>query len=343
MNVRALFNTLGTRSYSLPIVILYVTSGCNLKCVMCSYRDPHPNELSLAEIRDLAEDLRALGLRHIVYSGGEPLVRKDFPEIVRCFSGLQVRQTILTNGLLLEKRMREVDGFFDEVIVSIDGPNPLIHNSIRGVEAFEQIVKGLRSLLSIRFRPRVSIRTVVQRSNFRHLGRMIDWARDLGVDRISFLSADTHSGAFHRDSEGQVPAKDRIFLNREEAIEFRSIMTELLTSHRPEFESSFVSENASKMFHLVEYFEAVNGLTPFPPNRCNAPSVSAVITSSGDLLPCYFLPSYGNVRSGSLSGQLNGDDIRRTRRDVRSLKLAQCQKCVCTLRVSPAAALADRF
>ncbi len=343
MNARALFSTMGTRSYSLPIVILYVTAECNLKCIMCSYREPLPNELSLDEIRGLSGQLSVLGLRHIVYSGGEPLVRRDFPEICRIFSALQARQTMLTNGLLLEKRLPEIDGFLNEITISLDGPDAAIHNSIRGLEAFEQIVKGIRSLRARSHRPRISIRTVVQRVNFRHLGRMIDFARDLGIDRISFLSADTHSGAFHRDPDGQFPSSDRILLNREESIEFRSIVTKLLSSHQRDFESAFVSENASKMFHLVEYFEAVNGLAAFPLNRCNAPMVSTVITSTGDLLPCYFLPSYGNFRSGSLSAQVNGENIRLMRHDVRALKPDQCRKCVCTLRVSPLAALADRF
>lgn len=341
MNGPAFLNTVTNRMHSLPVVILYVTAGCNLRCVMCSYREPLPNELNLREIQQIAEDLRTLGLRHIVYSGGEPLLRRDFPDICRTFSALNVRQTLLTNGLLLHKRMPEIEGLLDEVIVSIDGPDPFVHNSIRGIEAFEQIVRGVSTLLSLRERPKVSIRTVLQKQNFRHVGRMIEWARGLGVDRLSFLSADVESGAFHRDLDGSVPAKERILLNRGEAMAFRTIVTEVVARHRQAFDTSFVSETPEKMFHIVQYFEAVNGLAPFPRNRCNAPMISTVITSTGDLLPCYFLPAYGNIRSGALQQQINSHRAMENRKEVKAYSLKQCQTCVCTLHVSPLTALRD--
>lgn len=101
MNFSAFLNTLATHNYALPIVILYVTAGCNLRCIMCSYRDPLPNELTLDEIRKLALELSTYGLRHIVYSGGEPLTRRDFPAICELFQRSNVRQSLLTNGLLL--------------------------------------------------------------------------------------------------------------------------------------------------------------------------------------------------------------------------------------------------
>ncbi|MCC7158564.1 MAG: radical SAM protein, partial [Ignavibacteria bacterium] len=162
MNIKSFLNTISVSSRSLPVVILYVTEGCNLKCVTCSYRQPMPGELSLDEIKNLAHDLKSFGLRHIVYSGGEPLLRRDFIEICRLFQSLNIKQTLLTNGLLLEKHAGDLTGFFAEIIVSMDGANAETHNSIRGVNSFDLILKGISKTLALPQAPLVSIRTVLQ-------------------------------------------------------------------------------------------------------------------------------------------------------------------------------------
>src|SRR5271169_6620914 len=139
MGINGLLNTIGTRCRTLPLVILYVTEGCNLRCISCSYRNPSPGELTLGEIEHLAATLKDSGLRHIVFSGGEPLLRRDFPQICGLFAAPGIRQSLLTNGLLLEKRFPEIRRFFGEIIISLDGPDEETHNEIRGVDSFRQI------------------------------------------------------------------------------------------------------------------------------------------------------------------------------------------------------------
>lgn len=343
MNIHALLDTLSSRAHSLPIVILYVTEGCNLRCMTCSYRNPLPNELTLDEIATLARQLKSVGLRHVVYSGGEPLMRRDFPTICETFAGLDIEQTLLTNGLLLERRLNEVAGKFKEIIASVDGPNGEIHNAIRGVDSFDRIMAGIRAAVGQSSRCPVSIRTVVQKTNFRTLGAMIGLAESLGVARISFLAADVLSESFGRDTRGAVASNDAIVLTPEETREFRQLVEQWLRERRDAFQSGLVSESPEKMFHIVQYFEAIASGTPFPPTVCNAPNVSAVITSTGDIHPCFFLPSYGNVRSSSPESLMNSPLIRRVRRQVKANALDRCRTCVCTLHVQPHAALFNRF
>ncbi|MEX0601691.1 MAG: radical SAM/SPASM domain-containing protein [Bacteroidota bacterium] len=343
MNISALLNTLTTHAFSLPVVILYVTAGCNLRCITCSFRDPLPNEMRLDEYRKLARVLAALGLRHIVFSGGEPLLRKDMPDICRFFESPDIRQSLLTNGLLLEKRYPEMHGVFSEIIVSLDGPDAETHNTIRGIRSFDQIIRGIRAVLSDASRPRISFRTVIQRRNFRSLPAMVEFARSLGVDRISFLAADVLTDSFNRANAGKVVPDEAILLSPEETVEFKDRIDSMVETHRSDFARNFISESPKRMKQIVQYFEAFHGRAPFPPTTCNAPMVSTVITSTGELLPCYFLPSFGNLRSGSLGSQLNSDSATAIRRDVRACVPERCRTCVCTLHISPASALADRF
>ena len=342
MNFRAFLNTISTRAYSLPIVILYVTEGCNLQCITCSYRQALPNELTLQEIEELAQSLVGYGLKHIVYSGGEPLLRRDFPQICRIFSDLGVKQSMLTNGLLLEKRLPEIQDFFSEVIVSIDGPIEETHNAIRGIQSFNQIVKGLtRATQTSGFAP-VSIRTVIQKRNFRQIMGMVEFAKSMNVRRISFLTADVLSKSFGRDRSGAMVPDESIMLDEGEVSEFRQIIEKMIAHYHGEIENRFVSESEAKLRRLVQYFEALLGEADFPMNTCNAPMVSAVITSTGEIQPCYFLPSYGNIRSNQIQTLANSAHIRGVRSDVRDYKLERCQTCVCTLYMRSGSALLDK-
>ena len=335
MNLKAMMNTVTTQCRTLPVVILYVTEGCNLRCLTCSYRNPLPGELSLPEIRDLADSLGRFGLRHIVYSGGEPLMRRDFPEICEIFAGQGVQQTLLTNGLLLKKRWDQIRGLLSEIIVSLDGPEAEIHDGIRGVESFDRILEGIAGAREGAPLNDLAIRMVIQKRNFRFIAGMVRLALRFHVSRVSFLAADVHSESFGRAANGPAAPISEIALSPGETEEFREIVEAMRPEFREQFQSGFISESPERLLHIAQYYEAIAGRAPFPDNRCNAPMVSAVISSTGDVHPCFFLPSFSNIRSGSLEALLNTPEILSTRSDVRGMKLQRCTTCVCTLYVSP--------
>ncbi len=343
MNIKAFRSTLSNNSFTLPIAILYVTEGCNLQCIMCSYRDPRTDELSLSEIQSLAQSLHNYGLRHIVFSGGEPLLRKDFPQISQAFTSLEVKQTLLTNGLLLNKRYNEIKDSFSEIIISIDGPDAVTHNSIRGIDAFSQIVKGIETVLATSPKQNISIRTVLQNKNYRRLADIIQFAKSVGVSRISFLAADVLSESFGRYDHELVKNKEDIILNEEDIASFRTIIDETSVRFKSDFDSGFISESPEKLHKLASYYSALLGKNEFPQVLCNAPNVSAVIQSNGEILPCFFLPEYGNIRSTPIEETLNSPSIQTTRTQVKNCELERCKTCVCSLYVSPKQALLDGF
>lgn len=345
MNIKAFLNTISSAARTLPIVIIYVTEGCNLKCVTCSYRQPLPNELTFEEITELAGTLAGFGLKHIVYSGGEPLLRRDFPEICKLFAGHGVKQTLLTNGLLLEKRIDDIKQYFEEIIVSLDGAEPDTHNKIRGVNSFDLILKGIAKSLTGSAKPEVSIRTVLQKQNFRELEGLIELAKRTGIKRISFLAADVSSDAYGRDTRGSVAEENQIALDLNEIKELRNIINELAVKYESDFASGLISESPEKLHHIADYYEALasGGKIPFPKNLCSAPMVSAVITSTGDIHPCFFLPSYGNIRKNLFSELINSPSIISTRKLVKKMEPLRCKECVCTLYTSRKNALLDNF
>jgi len=346
VNYKAFFNTVSTKAHCMPVVILYVTEGCNLKCLSCSYRQPMPGELTFDEIKQLAQQLSAFGLKHIVYSGGEPLLRRDFRDICNLFTVLKVKQTLLTNGLLLAKRADEFKGVFHEIIVSLDGADAPTHNRLRGVNSFDLILEGIAKARAIGAAPQISIRTVLQKQNFRQLHSFIELAKQTRAGRISFLAADVSSEAYGRDNNparGAVASESSMALNKDEVLELKDIIYRASIKYKNEFENGLIAESPEKLHHIAYYYAALNGSDTFPRNFCNAPMVSTVITSTGDIHPCFFLPEYGNIRKNKFNLLINSESIINTRKQVKVMEPDRCKKCVCTLFVSPRAALMDKF
>jgi len=304
-----------------------------------------PGELTLNEIKKLAGELAGFGLKHIVYSGGEPLLRRDFKEICGVFKSYGVKQTLLTNGLLLEKKYETLSEYFHEIVISLDGAKAETHNRIRGLNSFDLILKGMEKVVKQKDKSQViSIRSVLQKQNFRELPDFIEMAKSVNVNRISFLAADVTSDAFGREhGVGTAVQDSNIVPDKNETAEFRQIIKELTGDYKEEFENRFISESPQKLMKIVEYYEALNGSNKFPVNYCNAPMMSAVITSTGNVHPCYFLPSIGNIRRNPITELINFPSIKETRKKVKSFEMERCKTCVCTLNVNARAALAGRF
>jgi Fe-coproporphyrin III synthase len=344
LHINAFLNTVSSRLRTLPVVILYVTEECNFRCITCSYRKALPGELSLAEIQQLAARLQTFGLRHIAFSGGEPLMRHDFPSICKAFHRNGVKQTLLTNGLLLEKRFSEISPFLTEIVVSLDGADKATHDEIRGVAAFDRIVAGVRKVARESPHIQVSLRTVIQKKNFRQLPAIIALGHSLGVRHLSFLAADMATDAFGRKSGKEAGDHlSSVLLDPAEVTELRSLLEKMTVTHSEEYRTGFIAQSPEAMAHIADHFAASQGLGPFPPVSCNAPMVSAVITSTGAMKPCFFLPEMGNVRNSDPGTIANSSSAVATRKSVKACTLDTCRRCVCTLHVSPLSAFLGRF
>ena len=166
-----------------------ITDACNLRCVHC-WADAGraaPDELTTREAMALADQLAAAGCRRVYLTGGEPLLRADWPLIADRLRQRGVDTTIMTNGVRVSDAvlatMREVGvgGLF----VSVDGSRE-VHDAIRvGAppdvgsvhdRALRAIERGKRGGLS------VTAITQVHRGNLRELDAMGELFAELGVD-----------------------------------------------------------------------------------------------------------------------------------------------------------------
>lgn len=123
-----------------PITCVWeVTMGCNMRCGHCgsSCAEALPDELNTEEALDVCGQIARLGVKWVTLSGGEPLTRKDLPQLVKELSDQGVAVNIITNGWLMNQDMANAlkTNGIATVAISIDGTEE-IHDSIRKPGAF---------------------------------------------------------------------------------------------------------------------------------------------------------------------------------------------------------------
>lgn len=332
------YRTLRTDHISvLPVVILMPHSACNCRCVMCDIWKDNKNlkQLDEKDIRGLLMSLKKLETQKLVMSGGEALLNPNFFRLCDLVKKQGIRISLLTTGLLLRKYAKQLSVAVDDIIVSLDG-NEIIHDKIRNTPAaFKKLSEGVHYLKTIDPAFPVSARTVIQQSNFREWISIIEAAKQMGLDKISFLPADVSSHAFNREVLWSDQRKEEIMPAEKDLPLLKEIIEYIIAHHGEDFHSGFIVEKPDKLRKIYSYYAAFYGLNPFPFKKCNAPWVSAVIEPDGNLRPCFFLPVMGNTREKSLDVILNSEENIRFRKKLDTQTNPTCEKCVCYLNLSP--------
>jgi MoaA/NifB/PqqE/SkfB family radical SAM enzyme len=319
------------RMFVLPMVIFYPTSRCNSRCVSCDWwKCSGAGDLTLEEIEEVAKELPALGTRLVLFSGGEPLLRPEVFEAARMFRANGARLHLLTSGVLLERCAGEVARHFSRVIVSLDATTEELYRAVRGITALTTVEKGVARLRQLAPDVPVTARATLHRLNFRQLPRLVDHARAMALDGISFLPADVSSRAFGRE---RPPSEARLALDGAEVAELEQLIEETIAARGDDFESGFIAESPAKLRRLPRYYAALAGDGAFPPVACNAPYMSVVVEADGSVRPCFFHEPVGNVRHAPL-GAIVARNLRAFRRSLDVASNSVCARCVCSMKTS---------
>ncbi|MDI6703900.1 MAG: radical SAM protein [bacterium] len=162
-----------------PIVVWNITNRCNLKCKHCyieaddiDYKD----ELTTNEGKELIDDLAELQVPVLLFSGGEPLIRKDIFELGYYANLKGIRSVISSNGTLINKQIaRDIkQAGFQYVGISIDGLEET-HDNFRGIKgSFNKSLEGLKILRKEGIK--TGIRFTINRFNYKELKDLLDLA-----------------------------------------------------------------------------------------------------------------------------------------------------------------------
>lgn len=193
------------------------TTACNLRCPECpsglrNFTRPTGNLKLDFFSRVLAEQARDLVYLYF-YFQGEPYINPDFLEMVHAAHQKGIYTVTSTNGHFLNNAnaRRTVESGLDRIIISIDGTTQEVYEQYRKQGKLEVVLQGARNLVKWRNRlgaghPYIIFQFLVVRPNEHQIGEVQELAREIGVDKVAFKTAQVYDYA---QGNPLIPSIDR--------------------------------------------------------------------------------------------------------------------------------------
>ena len=318
-----------------PMVVWNLTARCNLRCRHCyaASEVDGGEELSTAEARSVIDDLAALEVPVVLFSGGEPLLRRDLFDLIGYAHERGLRPGLSTNGTLIDRatagRLAEVGTAY--VGVSLDGLAET-HDRFRGEPgAFARAQTGLRRARDAGLR--TGIRFTVTRDNIDDLPGLLALTERERIPRFCLYHL-VYAGRGRDLRDRDLSAEERrglVALLMETALDWcgRGVPGEILTTDN-HADGVLILRYVER--HQPERAPEVRRLLRMA-GGCSAGRKFVQIDPWGEVHPCQFWPevTLGNVRERPFSQvwrEPAGEVTERLRRMPEPLRGRRCGRCV---------------
>ncbi|MFK5881295.1 MAG: radical SAM protein [Sulfurospirillum sp.] len=192
--IKSVTNGQKERSLDGSIIIWNFTNRCNLACHHCySYANPNSEDFLTTEfILDSIKELKKAGIKFVIFSGGEPLIRKDIFKISQAMREAGIITYLSTNGLYIdEKNVDNIIKYFNYIGISIDGIEK-IHDEFRGLKGAYKKSLAAISLIQ-KHGGNAGIRFTITNETKESFYSIFELAEEIGVDKI-YISHLVYSG-----------------------------------------------------------------------------------------------------------------------------------------------------
>lgn len=285
-------------------VMFEITHKCNWNCSHCYLGDKEPIELETELIYKVLDECKALGVREIVITGGEPTLHKDWRDILKY--ALQHEFSIQLETINTELKDEDIDLLrkIDEIHLSIDAP-PERESVIRPPKYNNDIFKFTEKLRSEGCNP--FLFHTLHRENLNYMEELIELANEIGVPiRFNFLLKEGNAATLN----------DHLFLSKQE---IKHVFFKLYEEYR----KGRIPRSRVIYQCLVdpEYKEACKNSDRPIIGGCIAGIASCTITPYGDVIPCpHFRKPVGNLRKEELKDIWFDAPLFNKLRDRNNLK-----------------------
>lgn len=329
-------------------VTLELTYRCNLRCEMCylslqelaraeAKARTKRLELTTDEIKELIRSLPRFSL--VTFTGGEPLLRPDFLELLR-LAGKKHRTTVITNGYFVDQAMADqiIAARPAAVAISVDGLAK-IHDQIRQVVgSFAKARQALIYLRQSRQRkrarlPLLELKTVITEKNAGQLAEIYALAEQLQVDSftVQIFSTSANMNALFLSAEPTFWKKPEPIKNFPADVLKKQLELCLERATRSPVNFRIIPD--LPLTEIIKHYENKLDLRDY---CCHWPWSVGRVSPYGDVYPCYNYP-VGNIRERSFRRIWNGPLYQRFRRDLKKHKtFPGCIGC-CVLEYHPPA------
>ena len=303
-----------------------VTRRCNLRCrYCCVWRDEWGGELSLKEIELLAGNLRHSGLKSVVITGGEPLLRDDIVDVIGVFkrAGLIVR--LQTNGILLTSELSSelFKAGLDDVYVSLDtlrAERFIKIAALRDDGAHQRLIENIKMLSSVAKRHRSGrfLLTVITPDNHDEVEELVSFAGRWGylIGLYGVETSDTQKG------DAEIRVSGALFRMKDnERILLKRAFQKALMLKKKKGTPIFNSERL-----LRDYVEFYGLAKPDMHWHCRAGRHYLVVLPDGKVSVCNGTAPVKGYDYQNLPELYR----RKDREDIFSHYRMNCSGCICT-------------
>lgn len=248
-----------------------LNNNCNLRCSYCRCPDIESDTLTGAQWISLIEQFARAGTLRIKFQGGEPTIRSDFGAIAAAAQSAGLITAVTTNGIAIARRPQLLDAL-DEVIVSIDGVSPHVHDRNRGHGSH---ALAIRAIDEARARGRrVFVNMVVTNETLDEVEPMLDFCE---ARRVGFNAQPVMVSI---ESQDRTAVQLQLSVAAEQRLERR--LAAWRRAGRPVMFSSRTYDHAARW---PDY--RVPTRPSAGPSQCMAGRFYVHITPNGDVHPCW--------------------------------------------------------
>ncbi len=286
------------RGLAAPICLTWeLTYACNLACTHClsSSGRRDPNELSTSEAKALIDEIAAMQIFYVNIGGGEPMIRRDFFELIEHAVGQHVGVKFSTNGTRIDqaaaRRLASIE--YLDIQVSIDGVDAPTSDAVRGAGSYDSARRAMDNLASADFGP-FKISVVMTRESIEQLDGFEGLAASYGAElRLTRLRPSGRGVDVWQELHPSLAQNRRLY---QWLLERPNVLT------------------GDSFFHLSALGEPLAGL-----NLCGAGRVVCLIDPVGEVYACPFVIHEefraGNVRSSGFRDVWQNSDLFRSLRE----------------------------
>ena len=296
------------------------TDNCNSRCITCNaWKNKSENELTTEELKDVLGQLRAMGIKQLVFTGGEPLLRNDIGAVVKEASSLGFEAIIIvTNGLLLEKKADELlDGGVTHIDVSIDAIGEA-NDKIRGVPGYyDRAVKGIETVQRLKKSKGLDdvavtiMTTLLMKDNVDDIPKLVELAKSLDAYLLFNLLDD------RVDIFKGIPLSELLVKDEEKIDETIDYLKSVNKKH-----PGLISQCDYTLEYARDYLKGKNRYN----FHCIHGYKRVCLGAHGEIYPsCWAMPPIGNIREDNLQEIIGS---KKQRELAKKMYKMECPKCI---------------
>lgn len=166
---------------------VHLTARCNLNCLYCynrKQRESWEGDMPFPLAKQVLIQAKEMEVTTIVFTGGEPLLNPHALKIIEAAHDFGFRVVLLTNGILIDKaQAKELARFCDQIVVSLDSPNPVVHESLRGKGTHTRVERAIKELQEAGAKEVVISGVITRITQFESSKEFDNYAQKIGADR----------------------------------------------------------------------------------------------------------------------------------------------------------------